>query len=633
MDEYESKLDKLAWLSLTKPGAVTLEDLGLTPDDLSAACELVEGRPLFSDPEEAKARAVRHLQTAIIAPLVHAPPELFQELQQCRTEPGSARKANLPGRALAQLHNAGEIDALRLAIEAVQAGTSKLGVVWVLSESLPLFDDIDIRNLLVLIGLLGAQGFVHGAAGEWMKLHPAAIERVVEACVAVPGPTLAPLLRVALIHGVGADRAPGLARIHALTGEPNQLVSMPAIEAIGYLDWSGADSADIDKAVEVIRAGLRSDDKALRATAAKSGLQLVNTATDRHALIDEIAKLDEPYVAGLVGDHLAFSAEHLSVQSWYQDKIDLLAAKTAQDMSSSHGLDHILARQYQSPEKARCLAWLEAWALANADSAPSLSEAFHEFFQSLVQDLEELGALLARWLMHDDLGIQNMTRKILGELGLQGVYGLAFPALVLDGMTSSSLRHLVRRTLANVVRDEQKVSLVWSLTCTDSAETRTFSLVHEAMANFVGYDYPSATKEYLEAVASAGLDSPLAKLAKQILDSMSRYYDAFKELPQIEELRPLSEQQHHFAKEHRRLMNEAFEEASKDSIFRQIATTIPLKAGRSMFFMRNGQMGDKAQMISTSHSVAVPRSESIDKVGSDLRRRRFILAKPEPETT
>ncbi|WP_275576704.1 MULTISPECIES: hypothetical protein [Stenotrophomonas] len=39
-------------------------------------------------------------------------------------------------------------------------------------------------------------------------------------------------------------------------------------------------------------------------------------------------------------------------------------------------------------------------------------------------------------------------------------------------------------------------------------------------------------------------------------------------------------------------MNEAFEEASKDSLFRQIAKSIPLKAGRSMFFMRDGEIGE-----------------------------------------
>ena len=40
MVEYDSKLDQLAWLWMTKPEAVTLEELGLTPDDLGTACEL-----------------------------------------------------------------------------------------------------------------------------------------------------------------------------------------------------------------------------------------------------------------------------------------------------------------------------------------------------------------------------------------------------------------------------------------------------------------------------------------------------------------------------------------------------------------------------------------------------------------
>ncbi len=36
-------------------------------------------------------------------------------------------------------------------------------------------------------------------------------------------------------------------------------------------------------------------------------------------------------------------------------------------------------------------------------------------------------------------------------------------------------------------------------------------------------------------------------------------------------------------------------------------------------------------MMSASHSVAVPRSETIDKVGSDMQRRQLIFGKLEDD--
>lgn len=627
LTKSESKLDELAWLSLTKPDSAKIEDFGLTQDEVREACDFSNSRLSFRNPEEAKTRAIRHIQSAIIAPSDKNPPALFEALQRCWLSSGPARKDNLGGLALAKLHNSSVIDALQIAIEAIQSGGNAFAVSRVIAESLPYFDQVDVPNLLILVGLVGPQGFLQYAAGEWMKGHPSSIDGVAEGCLAIPSEALAPLLRTALIQGVAADRAPWLARVHELVADPNQLVSLPAVEALGLLDWSGAEAQDIDRAVKVIRAGLQSDDTHQLVAAIGAGLNLVSTAADRHILIDEIAALDKPYVVRQIGDHLAYRDEHLKSQPWYLEKISFLATRTEQEGGSYHGVDHILADLYRSSEKTTCLEWLETWAAANSSSTPSLPEELPELFEILAQDDEALGTLIARWLTHDDLGIQKIVRDVLDNLGLRERGGLAFPTLLLNTMTSSGLLHLVRRVLANVLREEQKISLIWSLTRTDSAESRTYSLVRGAMVDFVGYDYPMATEEHLEAVVAKEGEAPIGKLAKQILEAMKAYYDALTPLLTIEELQPLSEHRRRFAQEHHRQMNAAFEEASKNSIIRQIATTIHLKAGRSSFSMRNGEVSEKMHMSSASHSMAIPRSELIDKVGSDLRRRHFMFGK------
>ena len=631
MSESESKLDELAWLSLTKPDSTNIEELGLTSDDIIDACDLSNGRVSFRDPEEAKARAIRHIQRAVITPAAKMPSAMFEALQRCWLSSGPARKDNLSGLALAQRHNAGEIDALQAAIEAVQEEGNAFAVSRVLSESFPFFDRIDVPSLLILAGLVGPQALLHHAAGEWMKDHPAYIDEVVGGCLAIPSEALAPLLRTGLIRGGAVDRGSWLVRIHALAADSNELVSSPAVEALGLLDWSGAEIQDIEKAVEVIRAGLKSSEELRLAAAVGAGLNLVSTAPDQHGLIDEIAALDRPYVVQQIGDHLAYRAQHLKSQPWYQQKIGLLATKSGQGEGTYHGLDHILAARYKSPDKPASLQWLDTWAVTNANDTPSFPEQFPELFEAIAQDDDALGALLARWLKHDDIGIVRMARSVLDDLGLRKRGGLTFPASFLDGMSSSSLLHLVRRVLANVLREEQRISLIWSLTRTNSAETRTYPLVRDAMVNFVGYDYPAATKEHLEAIVAKEEDTLIGQLAREILEAMKKYYDALDELPAIEELRPLSEHRHRFAKEHHRLTNKAFEEASKNSIIRQIATTIHLKAGRSSFSMRGGEVGEKMHMSSMSHFMSLPRSESIDKVGSDLQRLHFNLDKDRGE--
>lgn len=628
MDDKETKLDQLAWLCLTKPESIKLDDIGLEPEDLVNECLMIDGTPSFVDPEKARARAVGHLQAAVIEPKLQAPAEMFDGLWLRQTASGAGRGDKLPAVALAQLHNNGIVDVAQLGIDAVGGGDGdpyKIGRI--VADVIPLLNALDIPNVLMLVRLLEEKGFLAPAIGDWMKRHPAEIEHVLEACLAVPHSTLAPLLRISLIVGVQNDREPWLSRVHTLVSAPDPFVALPALEALGFTDWSDIEATEIDRAVAVIREKLQTGDGSVRNTAARAGLYLVDTAPDRHAVIDEIAALEGIDVVQMIGDHLAYGANELRAQPWYLDKIELLATKAWQESGAAHGIDHILAQEYTSGNQPRALAWLETWARTNAERAPSVPGEFPQLFAQIVSDGETLGALLVAWLMADGIGYQRMARKVLDELSLREVRGTAFSVSSLDALSAGGLLHLARRTLANVVRDHQQVSLAWSMTRTHDAETRVFTLVFEVMAKHIGYDYPVATREHLEPLVATGAEDAQTRLAQQILETMRAYYEPLNALPLVEELRTSSERQIRFEKERGRLMNEAFEEASKDSFFRKVATSIPLKAGRSMFFMRDGEVGDTTPMISASHSVAVPRSESIDKVGSDMQRRQFILGK------
>jgi hypothetical protein len=76
-------------------------------------------------------------------------------------------------------------------------------------------------------------------------------------------------------------------------------------------------------------------------------------------------------------------------------------------------------------------------------------------------------------------------------------------------------------------------------------------------------------------------------------------------------------------------MNKSIEEAQKDSIFRQIATEIPIKAGIGTFSFRNGTYSDTSFLKSFSHSVSLPRRYVLDSIGYDISRLYYRIAKRE----
>lgn len=116
-------------------------------------------------------------------------------------------------------------------------------------------------------------------------------------------------------------------------------------------------------------------------------------------------------------------------------------------------------------------------------------------------------------------------------------------------------------------------------------------------------------------------------LCKQISSELQRHLDELGALPDLKEFHPSSTKMRRFAKERQRQMNESMEEASKDSIWRQIATHIPLKAGRRMFQTINGQYTAPTELNEMSHSVALPKSEITDPAGAARERVLFRRSK------
>lgn len=190
----EAKIDELAWRCLTTPNTAKLEELGLTQNDVREVCEFRDGRLSFIDSAEAKRRAISHVQQSVIAPAVSTPSTFFKAVERCWLDGGEARQENISGYALAQLHNIGRLDAVQIAIVAIQEGGDVFTVSRVMTDCLPLFDWIDVPNLVILFGLMHprmkndlAQGYLYGAAGEWIKGHPSKVEEVVASCLAALG--------------------------------------------------------------------------------------------------------------------------------------------------------------------------------------------------------------------------------------------------------------------------------------------------------------------------------------------------------------------------------------------------------------------------------------------------------------
>ncbi|MGY6000050.1 hypothetical protein [Stenotrophomonas maltophilia] len=620
MTTCNSKLDKLAWLLMTTPQNATLEEVGLSEHELGQEFFLLEGRAGFNDRAIVVQRAIRYIQDAVILTQLDAPQRLFTELQRIAAQARQARSDNLVGQALSQLGNSGKLDVLDLALQASEGADSMLAVPRVMEVVLPLLEGLQPAKLLKLIERCEQSGLLVSGATHRMRREPILIAPIIEACTQHPTLKSGPLLRNALIEATAADRSSGIAQIHSLIANTQPALSLQALEALGRVNWATAEQSQTEAALAVIRSGFRSDSEDVRRTAIGAGLDLVETDPARHGLIDEILALDDPELPGRIGDYLGFYAHQLNQEPWYQSKVDLLAGRVGVASDGLSGIDHILAQLFDG-DRCRCMAWIDTWVAANGGKELSLANAFPSLFEKMVEEREELGLLLAQWFIHDDYRMQRAANDALDELSLHRITRMVYPARVLDNMADAELQLLVLRTVVHVLSDEQRVSLVWSLTKADSAQERTYPLVLDAMVNSIGYDYPQAVRSHLMDVSAGDAVQPEVTLAQEILVAMDTYEKPLQALPPIEELLPSSEEQNLFFKGRATQMQKSMDRASENSMMAKIATMIPIKAGRSMFQVIEGHVGKSTPMISSSHSAAIPRSEIIDKVGSDIERR------------
>lgn len=632
----ETKLNHLAWLCISK-GPTEAASVDLGNDEIPTGCRLSEeGRLEFSDAEEAARRAKQYIKDRAIKPNKHHPSQLFQELETFWFEAGQARAQRLHAEALSEEHNAGSLDGLQLALDALQAGGDVFSVTRVMADAFPQFEEVKLPLLLDFVAqsrALMGQDLMNGlplnAVDSWLKRNPHQIPVVIAACVEAGGQSPSALLRISLAQAVNQDKDQWLPAWDSLLAADDVHVRQAAMEAVGLIDWKHVESRFIERAVEVLRSGLSSPDDSLIVASALAVLGMVATAASVHTLVDEVIAVDRPYIARLVGDHFAYRTKFQDLP-WIWEKLHQLAGKSSAGPSS--GIDHMLASFYRD-HPGEVTNWVRKWAEARAEEVldpgfTPFAKNFHELFSLLRRDHSgNLMVLLAEWLLHDSLAIQKIARQVFDELALAGQLSLAVPKEYLDGLSGPVLLLLVRRILANVFRAEQLVSMLWSFAESEDAERRTFPLLRGAFSEVVSYEYPSYVGEFLEAAHKELPQSPKKQLAEQLIQAQKKKFDALDALPTTEELRPTDDDWLRFKKIRRRSMARAMDEASKGSIIQQIATKIPLKAGRSSFSMRGGRVGEKIQLSSHSHSMLLPRSELIDPVGSAMRRFGFQMVK------
>ena len=275
----------------------------------------------------------------------------------------------------------------------------------------------------------------------------------------------------------------------------------------------------------------------------------------------------------------------------------------------------VLMRWIRHPEwQDRALEFLNAW-IARQPLEVIRDAVLEKLFDATLHHLKEQPALLNRavtaWLFHDDMRYPLVAFQVISRLREPGAKSVGLDPAIIDTLQPNEIRFLVRRILGFIVGDDAQIGLIFSLVRTRDAKTRTLGLVMEALRDHVGYDFPYQTMDYLKERQAAEGDEDIRALCGEVIAALKNHLATLDALPRLKELVPLSTEVHRFARERGKQMGKAFDEASKDSIWRQLTSHVVLKAGRRTFQSIQDRYTEPMELKGISHSIALPQERDL----------------------
>lgn len=157
-------------------------------------------------------------------------------------------------------------------------------------------------------------------------------------------------------------------------------------------------------------------------------------------------------------------------------------------------------------------------------------------------------------------------------------------------------------------------SLLFSILESKSNIEETVNLIKKAYFGFLIFNYYSV-QEYLKG-KKKGATKRIRGIIDEICDTSNQYYDAFGNLPIMNEFSPSEIRMNHFNNVQSKLFSKSFEEnKGGQNSFLDMVTTINFRTGKSSFAKFEGQYSDMMTPKLISHSTEMPRGEFIDRVG------------------
>lgn len=535
----------------------------------------------------------------------------------------------------------GSVDVVSAAARRIRNGSNVFEVLHLVEAALPHLETIEASSIIELLSAKFeptkndmARGVINGALETWLetrpdyarKIHTTVLSDLTEATASLAGNAIVALAKSD--HAAAVE----IARSDVKEGIP--LLSQVGCWTLGRLLLvEHAPSESIDIAVKIVIELIDSEKSALRSEAIRAAVGAMHVVDAFDDVLHSLARVDDQEVLCSAATALFLKANELRERDITQRWLELMSALRPEFKGAIRDLDHAMAQLISDPANVPMVtSTLSQWVLKHGQKLPIDSETA-ELFGDTVRELsaskETWASLVTDWLLSSAGEHAAALAGMLTQLSHNEKTDLRLDKLRLDDLSIEDLLFLARRMIGYVYDRAQLTSLALSMLKSTDATKRIYPVLYPLLVDEIGYDYPESTSEACRSAAEANFTRDHKEFLVRVADAIDQALEAQTALPIRNEFRPPSRLRRLFARARAIQMNESLEASRGNSILRQFANQVSVKAGQGAFSYRDANYGPSMKFASMSHSIELPRREAFDPIGNSIRHFRFRLAKRE----
>jgi hypothetical protein len=549
-------------------------------------------------------------------------------------EIGHADQAS--GRLLALV--ADRIDILAAGTQRIRSGVRVYDVLHLIEATIPYLNSINAKSIIDLANASHgptkndmAGNPVYGVLETWLDarpnqalaLHAQVLEHLNDETKVLLVVAILALSKSDYTKAVEVAREDGSSQV--------QLRAEAGVWALGRLllvEQAPQESIKgVEEAVIEVINGNRGELK-FHALSAATGAMHKIPAFD--SVLEQLAEESDQQVLALGARVLFFKSDQMRERGLTPRWLQLLTKLKPEFEGALRDLDYAMSRLLAVPENVEIVVsmltkWVENHGQTVAVDSHT-AELFDSTIRRLLQHSEPWSLLVTDWLLSDQKAHPRVLAGILNQLN-DSHTALRLDKGRIDQLSAIDLVFLARRMLGYVHDRAQLTSLSLSLLQANDAEGRIYPMLRDVLVNQIGYDYPGSTMESLREAAEASASEKDKGFLFEVVDEIDQAIAARASLPRLSELHPSPKLRQLLARARAKQMDASYEKAQEKSVFSQMVTRIPLKAGSGTFSYRDSNFDPPMKLSSASISFELPQREALDPIGNAMRLYQFRNAK------